>query len=215
MATSIERVRPAGGEQPGDGQRLSRTRKSAQKRDAIMTAATQILNTRTYALATMIEIAAALDLRDATLYYYFPSKQALFYACHVRSLERLEGFLATAAEEGATGAAKVDRFLFHLIDDSERNGPLLYFGDYYHLEPDHRDAVQTWADRLTLRLERFLQAGIADGSVAPCETKLVVQLLLGMLIWLAKWVPTVEGLTAERLLAAIRAFGLHGIESRG
>ena len=61
---------------------------------------------------------------------------------------------------------------------------------------------------------RFLQIGIADGSIVPCETRLVVQLLLGMLIWLAKWVPTVDTLTAEGLLAAIRAFSLQGLDNR-
>ncbi|WP_374942058.1 TetR/AcrR family transcriptional regulator [Sphingomonas sp.] len=193
---------------------LSRSRKSAKKRDAIMAAATRILNARTYALATMTEIAAALDLRDATLYYYFPSKQALFYACHVRSIGRFEGFLVAADKEGATGAAKLERFLTLLVTDSARNGSLLYFGDYFHLEPEHRDAIAAWADRLTLKLERFLEVGIADGSIVRCETKLVVQLLLGMLIWLAKWVPGVEDITAKRLLAAIGAFSIHGLESR-
>lgn len=191
---------------------LSRSLKSAAKRDAIMAAATQILNGRTYALATMTEIAAALDLRDATLYYYFPSKQALFYACHVRSMDRFEQFLMDADAGETTGAAKLDRFLQTLIHDSAERGPLLYFGDYFHLEAEHRAKVAARATVLTEQLERLLQVGIKDGSLAPCETHLVVQLLLGMLIWLAKWVPTVEDLTAERLLAAIRAFSLQGLD---
>lgn len=190
---------------------MSRSRKSQKKRDAIMAAATEILNRRTYALATMTEIAAALDLRDATLYYYFPSKQALFYACHVRSMDRFEGFLDTAEREGATGAGKLERFLFHLVDDSAEHGALLYFGDYFHLDPRHRAMIADRASALTVKLERFLEVGIADGSLRPCETKLVVQLLLGMLIWLARWVPSVADLTGERLLAAIGVFSLEGL----
>ena len=201
-------------EAANDARPMSRTRKSARKRDAIMAAATTILNARTYALATMTEIAAALDLRDATLYYYFPSKQALFYACHVRTAERFASFIDMAEREGGTGLAKLDRFLFHLIDDSARSGPLLYFVDYFHLEDEQRATVAARADELTERLERFLRTGIEDGSIVPCETRLVVQLLLGMLIWLAKWVPTVEDITAERLLAAMGAFSLHGLGSR-
>lgn len=179
-----------------------------------MAAATEILNARTYALATMSEIAAALDLRDAALYYYFPSKQALFYACHVRSMQRFERFIDLADNEASTGAAKLERFLFHLIDSSAREGPLLYFGDYFHLENVERAAVAHRAEELTAKLERLLVIGIADKSIVPCETGLVVQLLLGMLIWLAKWTSTVENLTSERLLAAIGAFSIHGLESR-
>ncbi|WP_375404729.1 TetR/AcrR family transcriptional regulator [uncultured Sphingomonas sp.] len=193
---------------------LSRSVKSAKKRDAIIVAATTVLNARTYALATMTEIAAALELRDATLYYYFPSKPALFYACHQRSMTRFEAFLTDADEAEATGAGKLEHFLWQLVHDSARDGPLLYFGDYFHLEPQERDVIAEWADRLTIVLERFVETGMADGSIRPCETRLVVQLLLGMLIWLAKWVPGVEGLTAERLLAAMGVFSMRGLDNR-
>jgi hypothetical protein len=47
-----------------------------------------------------------------------------------------------------------------------------------------------------------------------CEPQLIVQLLLGMLIWLGKWVPSVKGLTVDRLMAAIGTVGLDGLASR-
>lgn len=179
-----------------------------------MVAATKVINARTYALATMTEIAATLDLRDASLYYYFKSKQALAYACHCRSMDRFESFLRAADRDGADGADKLRRFLFNLLVDSHRHGPLLYFGDYFHLEARQRHAIATRAARLSAMLEQFLKTGIDDGSIAPCETELVVNLLLGMLIWLAKWVDTVENITVDRLMAAIETFGLRGLNLR-
>lgn len=188
-----------------------RTRKTEKKRGEIMAAAIRIMNSRTYALATMTEIAAELDLRDATLYYYFPSKQALFYACHLQSVERFQIMLTLAEKEGRDGAEKVERFLYHLIEQSDKNGALLYFGDYFHLEEDQRTHVTALIDELTLHLEQFLKIGIEDGSIVPCETRIVVQLMLGMLIWLAKWVPAMKRLTADSLLEALKLFGLHGL----
>lgn len=188
-----------------------RTRKTEKKRGEIMAAAIRIMNSRTYALATMTEIAAELDLRDATLYYYFPSKQALFYACHLQSVERFQVMLDLAEREGQDGAQKVERFLFHLIEQSDQNGALLYFGDYFHLEENQKLHVVSLIDRLTLNLEDFLKVGIEDGSIVPCDTRVVVQLMLGMLIWLAKWVPTMKRLTADSLLKALKLFGLHGL----
>ena len=46
----------------------------------------------------------------------------------------------------------------------------------------------------------------------PCEPELVVELLLGMLIWLGKWVPGVSGLTIDRLMSAIEVFGFAGLD---
>lgn len=193
---------------------VSKSRKSAKKRDEIMVAATKIINNRTYALATMSEIASSLNLRDATLYYYFPSKQELAYACHCKAMDRFEAFLKLADADGKNGAHKIERFFWHLLDDSNRHGPLLYFGDYFHLELYRQEQIQTRSRQLTKSLEHFLKEGIEDGSIAPCETKLVVNLMLGMLIWLAKWTGTVEGLTVDRLMSAITTFALQGLDIR-
>lgn len=190
---------------------ISRSRKSERKRHEIMRAATDIINEKSYALATMTEIAAALDLRDATLYYYFSSKQALAYACHCRSLETFERLLDTANTAGGTGAERLTHFLRGMVEDAERHGAQIYLGDYTYLEPTQRAAIAAWLARLTARLEAFLKDGIGDGSIMPCETELVVQLLVGTLVWLAKWAPSVEAMTTERLTRAIKAFALDGL----
>ena len=197
-----------------EGVPRSKSRKSAGKRDVIIQAAIEIINAKSFSLATMTEIAASLDLSDAALYYYFPTKQALAYAAHVQSLERFERLLEVADAGGGTGAQKLTRFTRNMLDDSSENGSQLYFGEHSYLDTAQREAIDAWADRLKLTLERFLEAGMSDGSVVPCEPLLVVQLYLGMLIWLAKWVPGVKNLTVERLMHAIDAFCLQGIVTR-
>ena len=52
---------------------------------------------------------------------------------------------------------------------------------------------------------------MADGSLAPCEAELVTELILGMLIWLGKWVPAIAGLTVDRLMASIEALTFTGL----
>lgn len=191
---------------------VSRSRKSAGMREAIVRAATEIINAKSYALATLTEIAATLDMRDAALYHYFPNKQALAYACHRYSLERLEALMLAADETGGRGEEKLRHFIRHMLVDAAQHGPQLYFGDYSYLDGAHRKTIAAWADRLKNLLVKFLKEGMADGSIVQCEPELVVQLLLGMLIWLAKWVPSVDGLTVDRLMNAIDASIFRGLE---
>ena len=197
-----------------EGVPRSRSRKSAGKRDAIIQAAIEIINTKSFALATMTEIAASLDLSDAALYYYFPTKQALAYAAHVQSLERFERLLEEADAEITTGAEKLTRFTRAMLEDSSDNGSQLYFGEHSYLDAAQREAIDGWANRLKATLEGFLVEGMEDGSVVPCEPEVIVQLYLGMLIWLAKWVPSIKDLTVDRLMRAIEDFCFRGIESR-
>ena len=190
---------------------MAQSQKSVKKREAILGAAIEVINTKGFAAATMTEIAAALDLRDAALYYYFPNKQALAFAGHQRSLERFEAILAVVEADGGAGLCKLRRLLRALLDDAVTNGPQLYFGDSSYLAEDQRQAIETWSAQLSKRLERFLEEGMADGSIVTCEPPLVVQLLVGMLIWLTKWTPATPGLTNERLLEAIETTALQGL----
>ena len=191
---------------------VSKSRKSDKRRAEIMRAAIETINGKSYAQATMVSIAAALDLRDATLYHYFHDKRALAYACHRSSLGRAQALLESSDARGGTGAEKLRRFIHSLLVDSSENGALLYLGDYSYLDTAQRKAVKQWLDRLKAILIRFLREGMADRSVAPCEPELVMELLLGMLIWLGKWVPSIEDVTMERLMAAIEVFGFKGLD---
>ena len=101
-----------------------------------------------------------------------------------------------------------------MLVDSQQHGSLLYFGDYSYLDSAQRTAISTWADRLKGVLIKFLKEGMEDGSIVQCEPEIVVNLLLGMLIWMAKWTPSIEGLTVDRLMNAIDAFGFRGLDGR-
>ena len=191
---------------------VSKSRKSDKRRAEIIRAAIEIINAKSYAQATMVDIAAALDLRDATLYHYFHDKRALAYACHRSSLERAQGLLEASEKLRSTGAEKLRHFINSMLVDSRERGSLLYLGDYSYLDTAQRRAVKQWIDRLKAILVLFLREGMKDGSVAQCEPELVVELLLGMLIWLGRWVPSVPHLTLERLMDAIEVFGFKGLD---
>ena len=190
---------------------VSSSRKSDKRRSEIMRVAIETINAKSYAQATMIDIAAALDLRDATLYHYFHDKRTLAYACHRASLERAEKLLEDANRSGRTGAEKLRHFVRTLLADSSENGALLYLGDISYLDSVQRRTIRQWIDRLRAILVEFLNQGMADGSIVHCEPELVVQLFLGMLIWLGKWVPSIPDLTIDRLMNAIEAFSFQGM----
>ena len=193
---------------------LSKSRKSDKRRAEIMRAAIKTINAKSYAQATMIDIAAALDLRDATLYHYFHDKRTLAYACHRTSLDRAQRLLEAADRDGSTGGEKLRIFILSMLVDSRENGALLYLGDYSYLDTAQRRAIKSWIDRLKGIMVCFIREGTADRSLVQCEPELVVELLLGMLIWLGKWVPSAAGLTVERLMAAMTVFGFEGLDRR-
>jgi TetR/AcrR family transcriptional regulator len=195
-----------------DQKRLSNSRKSDKRRREIIRVAIETINAKSYAQATMVDIAAALDLRDATLYHYFHDKRTLAYACHRSSLGRAQKLLDASDQTIGTGAEKLRHFIRSMLVESKENGPLLYVGDYSYLDAVQRKSIREWIDRLKDVLMKFLNDGISDGSIIACEPELVVQLLFGMLIWLGKWVPSITGVTVDRLMDAITTFSFKGLD---
>ena len=212
-AASSKRDTDRESSRPAARKPISQSHKSASRRRGIMRVAIDVINLRSFALATMSEIADRLGLKDAALYYYFPSKQALVYACHVESMERFERLVGEAEASGSNGLGKIELLLKLFLEDSEANGQHLYFGDHSYLAERERLAIDDWAARLTKRIEKFIEQGIADSSVRQCEPELIVQLILGMLIWLGKWAPSIEGLTAQRLFESLSSLAVGGLRA--
>ena len=116
-----------------------------------------------------------------------------------------------AEEHGGNGRTKLRHLIRGMLIDSAQNGPQLYFGDYSYLDATQRKAISAWADRLRALTIQFIAEGMADRSIVECEPDLVVHLLFGMLIWMAKWVPAVEDMTVDRLMRAIDASVFNGL----
>ena len=125
---------------------------------------------------------------------------------------RFEKLLRTTGLETGTGAEKLRHLIRGMLVDSSKHGPQLYFGDYSYLDAPQRKSISAWAGRLKDGVVKLVNEGMADGSIVQCEPELVVQLMLGMLIWLAKWVPDIEGMTVDRLMNAIDAFCFRGLD---
>jgi AcrR family transcriptional regulator len=87
-------------------------RRRDRKVQDILTAAADVLAERGYHGMSLDEIAERLDLTKATLYHYFPSKEALVSAClegiATRSNERLA---AVATDVAGTAAERLHRLI--------------------------------------------------------------------------------------------------------
>lgn len=143
-----------------------------------------------YVAATMKDIARACDMKDASLYNHFPSKQALFDAVIERQLTRLEDLLhgsrAVASPEDDAGA-------YLTVDRDELVATVLasyepFFADSqlvrlrHVLETArHADAACDRLFRLifverTLELQRTIFARLIEtGIFAPCGVGLAAR----------------------------------------
>lgn len=171
---------------PGPRRRASPRRRAPE----IIDAAARVFAERGFHGATTQDIADVLGIRQASLYYYFPSKEgALELVC----VKGVEGFFE-AAKAIAAGSGKPSEKLVRLMES--HLSPLLDRSDYVrvflnerqHLPTESRRRIGKWSRGLEKIFEDVLKEGVRTGEFrADLDTRLTTLALLGMANAVPSW----------------------------
>jgi AcrR family transcriptional regulator len=171
---------------------IEKVRRRTPRRRApeIIDAAARVFAERGFHGATTQDIADVLGIRQASLYYYFSSKEgALELVC----LKGVEGFFE-AAKAIARGPGSARERLGRLI--GSHLSPLADRGDYVrvflnerqHLPSESRRRVGKWSRGLEKIFEDVLKEGVRhDEFRHDLDTRLAALAMLGMLNAAASW----------------------------
>lgn len=167
-------------------------RVASQRRRApeIIEAAARVFAERGFHGATTQDIADVLGIRQASLYYYFSSKEA---ALELVCLKGVEGFF----EAGKAIAARPEtaRERLSLLINSHLS-PLLDRGNFVkvflnerqHLPTESRRRIGRWSRGLERIFEEVIKEGIAKGEFrTDLDARLATLAILGMCNAASSW----------------------------
>jgi TetR/AcrR family transcriptional regulator len=158
------------------------------KRVALLREAASAFTRKGFHAASLDDIAQKLGVTKAALYHYFPSKHALLRECFARALK--VGFEGLAAAEATGGNAREklhNALRFYLKEMIDELSCCVVLTEENALLPDDYAELLQQRDRFEIALRDLVRAGIADGSVVPCDPKLTVFTILGAVHWVSKW----------------------------
>jgi len=169
------------------------TRRSASQRrraPQIIDAAARVFAERGFHGATTQDIADVLGIRQASLYYYFSSKEA---ALELVCLRGVEGFF----EAAKMIAARPERARKRLISLIESHlSPLIDRADFVkvflnerqHLPRESRRRIGRWSRGLERIFEDVIKEGVAKGEFrADLDVRLATLAILGMCNAASSW----------------------------
>jgi AcrR family transcriptional regulator len=172
-------------------------RNAPATRAALLDEAAAELNARGISGVLVNRIADRAGVSRASLYYHFEDRDDLAFRCFVRSCETMAEDLE-AADREHTGLDKLLAAIRRLLDPRRPHRAVLTEVPY--LEEEKRSAIEAAHRRNVLRLRRFLDDGVADGSVRDCDTEVACQAIVGMV----SWVPLASGWAAGAGEASMR-----------
>lgn len=166
------------------------TERFSQKREAIIAAATEILNRRGVKGTTLADVADRVGLITTSVTYYFRKKEALAAACFISGIERLSALVAEARRASAP-SERVHRLLELYLQlkariAERREPPIPIFSDVLALAPEYLTPIgEAYAD-LYRRIRALLKGPGTDWLDRRAATART-QILLEQLHWSEAW----------------------------
>lgn len=156
----------------------------------VIDAAAAVFAERGYHGASTQDIADRLGIRQASLYYYFASKEAALEEVAYRGVEAfVEGLAAIEAEGGPVTERLRRAVLNHLHPLRDRTDYVRVFTfERRFLPPGSRRGISTMARRYEDMIESLLATGAEDGTFrSDIDTRLTALALIGLLNSVATW----------------------------
>ena len=180
----------------------SRRRDPATKREAVLKTAAQLFLEKSFGRTSMNDVADRLNITKPALYHYFNNKEDILLECYRLGVGLIEETLNEIADHGGNGLQKVEAFIQSYATVMTVNfGRCVMRLDEGDLTSEARAEVRTYKRKIDRRLRSFLQEGIDDGSIAPCDTKIAAFAIAGALNWICMWYEPDGALSPEEIAA--------------
>ena len=177
-------------------------------------AAAKVFARRGYHGASTQDIADVLGIRQASLYYYFDSKEAALEVVCASGVEDYAEHAQRIQESGESAAQKVARLVFHhLAPMAERlDYTVVFLRERRFLPAPARRRIRAIESRYERMIQRIIAEGVASGEFrADLDARMATLALLGLGNSAALWFGREPGVTLERITTSyvellVRAF---------
>lgn len=163
------------------------TRRANRERE-ILDVAARLFAARGYSATSVDDIAAAVGLNKAMLYYYFSSKAGLLYHVYLTTADDLAERLDIGDDD--TPADEALAAIMRAIVDAISHAPdyvTVFFQELQWLPkwlpPDELKVIRVKQAEFLAILQRVIERGIADGTFRPVDVPVAVSALVGMAGW--------------------------------
>jgi len=160
----------------------------------------QMFLEKSYGRTSLNDVAKRLNITKPALYHYFHNKEEILLGCYRWGTALIEESLNKIAVQCGTGLEKVEAFIYFYANAMTVNfGRCVMRLDEGDLSGKARAEVRAYKRKIDRRLRSFIQEGIGDGSVVPCDPKIAAFSIAGALNWICMWYEPEGALSPEEI----------------
>lgn len=161
----------------------------AFKREAIIKAAIDTFYSNGYQNVTVDDIASAMSVTKAVVYYSFNTKEDILEAIIDRTTELSWSAIDRGVALGATPAQKLALACYSYADHMMKNQRMV--GVYFREDRCFSTALRTRTTKveksIAAQLAQVIEAGIDCGEFKPCDIRFTAITIMGMIAMAFYW----------------------------
>ena len=159
------------------------------KQSEIFAAAVRIFERKGYHAASMQDLADAVGMQKASLYYYISSKEDLLLAVCERGTDALTEQLTELSAAPLSPTEKLRRAIeAHLLALCEQLELFkVYLREQKFYNGRQKTRVRAEGERHATLLEAILEEGVRAGEFRAINIKMTTYAIIGMCNWLYQW----------------------------
>ena len=165
----------------GPASPFDRESQKRQKRRAVIRAAGQAFRRHGYHNTGMVEIAQALGLTKAALYYYVKNKEEILYECHLMVYGAMDKIIDSHMTVDHANALERLSGLFHDFVTMLTSDGLSLLTDVNSLKGAWRTDILSRRARIERQVTEIVKDGIEDGSIRSRDAHLSTFFFMGAL----------------------------------
>lgn len=185
------------------------------KKQAVIAEAIRAFGHNGYQNTSLDDIANRLNVTKPALYYYFKSKNELLYECHQLAMDIGDRAIEHAESQPGSGLEKLQRLVEYYIDNLTRelSAPAILH-EMAAMHPEHRKRILQRRRKFDQRMRRFIEEGIEDGTIEPCNPKLAVFWFMSAINGIPRWFRSDGELSGAEIAKAFVQFLVAGFQKQ-
>lgn len=177
-----------------------RRRDRDMKREAVLRVAVHLFLEQGYDRTSLNEVAERLNITKPALYNYFRNKEEILAECYALGQDMAMESLVRIRAESGTGLERLKTLIHAYCQVMTRDfGQCLVRVDDRVLTPERRLSVRAGKREIDLGFRDFVQLGIDDGSISPCDVRITTFAIAGAINWIGHWYRPDGALSADEL----------------
>lgn len=185
----------------------------SDRKEEILGEARALFSAKGYVSASMRDIAAQLNIKPASLYSNFKSKEVMLWEISLRCAQAFFDTVEPIAAQTMPAKAKLESMIDAHLDViiQHQDMSTIFFEEWKHLEEPHLSDFKSLRERYENLFIDTIKTGENEGVFVSFPKRFLINTLLSSINWVSKWYKPEGDMTVEEVKHTLKKILLGGV----